>query len=139
MNRHPVTPMNEADLRVHLQRQGVGQVESIDWRCYAAGEAALQSEVSRKPDAKPDAVLFDVLDDAHLRAIGTVIAACASKSAPLLAVGASSVAQLESNVAAADLELTDSDVAQLTAASDAFRPIQGAGAYARIIKNKFKR
>jgi aryl-alcohol dehydrogenase-like predicted oxidoreductase len=53
--------------------------------------------------------------------------------------GASSVAQLESNVAAADLELSASDIAQLTAASDAFRPIHGVSAYARILKNKFKR
>jgi len=53
--------------------------------------------------------------------------------------GASSVAQLESNVAAADLELSESDVAQLTGASDAFHPIQGIGAYTRILKNKVKR
>jgi aryl-alcohol dehydrogenase-like predicted oxidoreductase len=36
--------------------------------------------------------------------------------------GASSVAQLESNVAAADLELSESDDARLTAASDQFHP-----------------
>lgn len=36
--------------------------------------------------------------------------------------GASSVAQLEANVAAADLELTEQEDARLTAASDAFHP-----------------
>ena len=92
MSRHPVTPMNEADLRVHLRRQGVEQVQSIDWRCYAEGDAALRTEVLRRLDSKPDALLFDVLDDAHLRAIGRVIARHAA-AAPLLAVGASSVAQ----------------------------------------------
>jgi uncharacterized protein YgbK (DUF1537 family) len=92
MSRHPVTPMNEADLRVHLQRQGVEQVRSIDWRCYAADDAALQAEVQHQLESKPDALLFDVLDDTHLRAIGRVIARHAA-AAPLLAVGASSVAQ----------------------------------------------
>jgi uncharacterized protein YgbK (DUF1537 family) len=92
MSRHPVTPMNEADLRVHLQRQGVEHVQSIDWRCYAAGDAALQSEVRRRLEAQPDALLFDVLDDAHLQAIGRVLVRRAAV-APLLAVGASSVAQ----------------------------------------------
>jgi aryl-alcohol dehydrogenase-like predicted oxidoreductase len=53
--------------------------------------------------------------------------------------GASSVAQLESNVAAADLELSASDVARLTAASDAFRPIQGVAGYTRVLMHKFKR
>ncbi|MEZ0601981.1 four-carbon acid sugar kinase family protein [Paraburkholderia sp. IW21] len=93
MSRHPVTPMNEADLRVHLRRQGLENVQSIDWRCFAAGEAALEIEVQRRLESKPDALLFDVLDDSHLRAIGQVIARHAAASAPLLAVGASSVAQ----------------------------------------------
>ncbi|CAD6542459.1 3-oxo-isoapionate kinase [Paraburkholderia kirstenboschensis] len=93
MSRHPVTPMNEADLRVHLQRQGVDNVQSIDWRCYAAGDAALQTELQRRLALRPDAVLFDVLDDSHLHAIGRLLAHQARSAAPLLAVGASSVAQ----------------------------------------------
>jgi uncharacterized protein YgbK (DUF1537 family) len=100
MSRHPVTPMNEADLRVHLQRQGVEQVESIDWRCYTTDDTALQTEVRRKLAAKPDALLFDVLDDTHLHAIGEIITHYASRSAPLLAVGASSVAQAYASASA---------------------------------------
>ncbi|NML32492.1 four-carbon acid sugar kinase family protein [Paraburkholderia antibiotica] len=93
MSRHPVTPMNEADLRVHLQRQGVERIELIDWRDYALDDAGLLDEVRRKLAAKPTALLFDVLDDTHLQALGKVIAHYAERSAPLLAVGASSVAQ----------------------------------------------
>ncbi|MFM0597125.1 four-carbon acid sugar kinase family protein [Paraburkholderia dilworthii] len=93
MSRHPVTPMHEADLRVHLQRQGLENVQSIDWRSYAAGAAALESDVRLRLDSKPDAVLFDVLDESHLQAIGDLISRYAATSAPLLAVGASSVAQ----------------------------------------------
>lgn len=93
MSRHPVTPMNEADLRVHLRSQGVDNVQSIDWRWYERGADALQSEVRRRLDSKPDALLFDVLDDVHLHRIGGVIEHHATTSAPLLAVGASSVAR----------------------------------------------
>jgi aryl-alcohol dehydrogenase-like predicted oxidoreductase len=39
--------------------------------------------------------------------------------------GASSVAQAESNAEAADLELTDAEDEELTAASDAYSPIRG--------------
>jgi aryl-alcohol dehydrogenase-like predicted oxidoreductase len=39
--------------------------------------------------------------------------------------GASSVAQLESNVAAAELELSNDDAALLTDASDRFEPKKG--------------
>lgn len=93
MSRHPVTPMNEADLRVHLQHQGLKNVQSIDWRCYARGDAALQTELDCLLESKPDAVLFDVLDDSHLQAIGGLITRHAAIDSPLLAVGASSVAQ----------------------------------------------
>ena len=42
--------------------------------------------------------------------------------------GASSVEQLEANVAAADLDLTDAEDARLTAESDAFQPTRGVAA-----------
>jgi aryl-alcohol dehydrogenase-like predicted oxidoreductase len=48
--------------------------------------------------------------------------------------GASSVAQLESNAAAADLELSDDDDARLTEASDRFRPVGGLAAVPRLLK-----
>jgi len=53
--------------------------------------------------------------------------------------GASSVAQLEANAAAADLDLSDSDVEELTAASDAFRPLGTGTAYREIAKRRITR
>ena len=53
--------------------------------------------------------------------------------------GASSVAQLEANVAAADLELSDEDDARLTEASDAFSPRRGIGVMPQIIRNRLRR
>jgi aryl-alcohol dehydrogenase-like predicted oxidoreductase len=49
--------------------------------------------------------------------------------------GASSVAQLESNVAAADLDLTDDDDHRLTDASDRFHPVTGLGAIPGLLKS----
>jgi aryl-alcohol dehydrogenase-like predicted oxidoreductase len=53
--------------------------------------------------------------------------------------GASSVAQLEANVAAADLDLTDEDDARLTEASDGFSPRRGIGVVPQIIRNRLRR
>ena len=53
--------------------------------------------------------------------------------------GASSVAQLEANIAAADLELTIDELAALTRASDAFTPPTGAGAYAKVLQRRVLR
>jgi aryl-alcohol dehydrogenase-like predicted oxidoreductase len=53
--------------------------------------------------------------------------------------GASSVAQLEANVAAADLDLTDEDDARLTDASDAFTPRRGLAVVPQIVRARFRR
>jgi aryl-alcohol dehydrogenase-like predicted oxidoreductase len=53
--------------------------------------------------------------------------------------GASSLTQLESNVAAADLYLSDDEVTELTAASDAFLPVRGFAAAPKVIKRRIRR
>jgi len=50
--------------------------------------------------------------------------------------GASSVGQLEQNVAAADLELSEDEQRRLTAASDAFRPVHGVAAVPQLIQRR---
>jgi aryl-alcohol dehydrogenase-like predicted oxidoreductase len=53
--------------------------------------------------------------------------------------GASSVAQVEANAAAADLDLTDAEDAELTSASDGFTPVGGAGALPRLLGQAVRR
>ena len=50
--------------------------------------------------------------------------------------GASSVEQLEANIAAADLDLTVDEIASLTRASDAFHPPTGVGEYAKVAQRR---
>jgi len=90
MSRHPVTPMHEADLRLHFAQLGAGRVESVDYRSCAAGSDAVQARVHALRGQGADAVLFDVAEAAHLDVIGAVLARSAADE-PLLAVGASSV------------------------------------------------
>jgi uncharacterized protein YgbK (DUF1537 family) len=104
MSRHPVTPMDEADLAAHLAKQGLAPVATIDWRTLEAGDAAIDAALraaigdAAAADAgvigaaAPRPVLLDALRDAHLAAIGTAFARHA-RGRPVLAVGASSVAQ----------------------------------------------
>jgi len=53
--------------------------------------------------------------------------------------GASSVAQLESNVAAADLDLDDDDDALLTGASDRFAPRTGPSTFPALARAFLRR
>jgi diketogulonate reductase-like aldo/keto reductase len=50
--------------------------------------------------------------------------------------GASSVALAESNAEAADLELTDDEDAELTAASDEYQPVRGAAVAGGIARKR---
>jgi len=95
MSRHPVTPMHEADLRVHLAAQGLADVRSIPFTVTAKGSDALGEALQHalhppSPATPPEAVLFDVADAAQLAAIGEVLWEQALRDT-LLAVGPSSV------------------------------------------------
>ena len=53
--------------------------------------------------------------------------------------GASSVEQLESNVAAADIELSDAEYAALSAAADRFHPVTGRAAAPAMLRARLRR
>jgi 3-oxoisoapionate kinase len=71
MSRHPVTPMDEADLRVHLARQTPRRIELIDLLALSAGRA--EERVRECQGGDTPVVLFDVLDDAMLAEAGRAI------------------------------------------------------------------
>lgn len=89
MSRHPVTPMRESDLRLHLQAQGLGETALLPYPRHAATGEALAALL----DQRPEAVLFDVARPEDLEAIGAALWPLATAEAPLLAVGPSSVVQ----------------------------------------------
>jgi 3-oxoisoapionate kinase len=92
MRQHPVTPMGEADLRMHLAQQGLAPLAAITYPAYDDTPQELDHRVDQLLLTAPDAVLFDVSRPADLDAIGRQIWLRARQQ-PLLAVGASSVVQ----------------------------------------------
>ncbi|SHJ25688.1 Uncharacterized conserved protein YgbK, DUF1537 family [Roseomonas rosea] len=91
MRCHPVTPMAEADLRLHLAAQGLS-VNGVPYPAYDLGEASLDETLDMLLAAVPDAVLLDLSREADLPVIGRLLRSRAAQ-APLLAVGPSGVAQ----------------------------------------------
>lgn len=91
MSVHPVTPMGEADLRRHLAAQGLERVAIVDYRSHETDGAgpALDAALA----SQPEAVLFDVSRASDLAAIGALLRDRMS-AGPMLAIGASSVAQV---------------------------------------------
>lgn len=99
MSRHPVTPMHEADLRLHLAAQGLPELGAIHYPAYddsdEAQDALLNGELGRiaaRSDIELRPVLFDIAHVSHLAAVGRFIWQHALRQR-LLAVGSSSVVQ----------------------------------------------
>ncbi|MBE9607239.1 four-carbon acid sugar kinase family protein [Acetobacteraceae bacterium H6797] len=88
MSIHPVTPMQEADLRRHLAAQGLSPIASLPYPAYGQAPEALAAIMA----GGPSAVLLDVSRDEDLAPIGRLIRK-AAEAAPLLAIGPSSVAE----------------------------------------------
>ena len=78
--------------------------------------------------------------DAHQATASQIALAWVIRHPAVTAIpGASSVEQLESNVAAADIDLSDDEYAALSAASDQFRPVTGRAALPAIARDRLRR
>ena len=91
MSRHPITPADESDLRVHLARQTekrIGLFDILDVELpFEAARARLEDIVREKSEI----VLFDALYAGQLLRIGALIDASAERDRPLFSVGSSGV------------------------------------------------
>ena len=90
MSRHPVTPMHEADLRVHLSRQTQASIGLMSLPELAGDEGSVDVRHARKLESKPDLLLYDCADDASLRMVGRLIWQQAQR-AQHFAIGSSGV------------------------------------------------
>lgn len=89
MRAHPITPMHEADLSIHIGKQknlSIGKVD-ISQLARSAELSGLVNELSQQHDA----VLFDGSDDSHMITAGQVLTELSSGAAPVFVVGSSGV------------------------------------------------
>jgi uncharacterized protein YgbK (DUF1537 family) len=91
MARHPVTPMKEADLRVHLSKQTSAPVELIDVLTLDHGLNAVRYAIAQIRHSGA-ILLFDTLSDDHLATAGRVIWETQQREQkPLFVAGSSGV------------------------------------------------
>ncbi len=89
MRHHPVTPMGESDLRIHLSEQTDKKMGLLDALKLRTAEEATERSLSDILEAGAEIVLFDVLYEEHLAAIGRLVWDRANATDPLFAVGSS--------------------------------------------------
>jgi uncharacterized protein YgbK (DUF1537 family) len=94
MRQHPVTPMGEADLRLHLSLQGLEGITALHYPQYDSSAEALDATVRTllDNDALLIPTLLDLTAQAQLATVGRLLWQQAQQ-ARLLAVGSSAVAQ----------------------------------------------
>lgn len=91
MSVHPVTPMTESDLTVHLAAQGNVPVGSLSFDQIDAGTDAVESHLAALRTLGKQAVVLDAVHDAHLTRVGELLQRHADQKAPLFVVGSSGV------------------------------------------------
>lgn len=97
MRQHPVTPMAESDLRLHLGRQGMAHISALHFPDYDSPadvlDAKLQAlQAQHAADAPLCPTLLDLTSPQQLATVGRLLWQHAQQ-ARLLAVGSSAVAQ----------------------------------------------
>jgi len=91
ISKHPVTPMTEADLRLHLAKQTKKRIGLFDILKVALPVAEARIVLKRMLAEKPEVVLFDALKPEHLARIGELLEDFASARHPLFSVGSSGI------------------------------------------------
>ena len=92
MSVHPVTPMDEADLTIHLARQAKLEIAKLNFAELDRDRVSIDATVSALMGEACDAILFDSATPAHLTEVGRVLDAEARRrdpANPLFVVGSS--------------------------------------------------
>ena len=91
MSRHPVTPANESDLRLHLAKQTTKQTALLDILQLERPEEESLGVLNKMVAEGAEVVLFDGLYPEQMAAIGYLVDAGASAGKTLFSVGSSGV------------------------------------------------
>lgn len=91
ISRHPVTPMTESDLRLHLASQTKKKIALFDILQVAMPEKKARAELKKILLTAPDAVLFDALYPEQLERIGALIDRYAGSNRPFFSIGSSGI------------------------------------------------
>lgn len=91
MSKHPVTPMDESDLLIHLGKQTDKSIGLFDLTQLAGSFDDVQKRFEELRSNQDDVIFIDGLSDADLQVSGRLLWESAKKARPLFVVGSSGV------------------------------------------------
>lgn len=91
MSRHPVTPMEEGDLRLHIAKQTAQRIELMDILTIKFKKELAREKLQQYIDKGNPIVLFDALYVDHLLPIAQLMDDFADVAKPLFSIGSSGI------------------------------------------------
>jgi uncharacterized protein YgbK (DUF1537 family) len=91
MSKHPSTPADESDLRIHLARQTDQKIGLLSVLDLELPLGQIIEKITALCKTGNQVILFDTLTNEHLLRIGEILEHSATAIAPLFSVGSSSV------------------------------------------------
>jgi uncharacterized protein YgbK (DUF1537 family) len=90
MRTHPITPMKESDLRLHLSKQTARSIDLIDVHHLEEPYEVIQARVRQMLDQGVKIIVLDTLDPSHMLKVGQILWE-QGRSSPAFTVGSSGV------------------------------------------------
>lgn len=91
MRKHPVTPADESDLRLHLARQTPLESGLLDILQITGDQKTIRQVVNRQVADGKRIIFVDALEEAHLRPIGEWLDTGIASTNPIFSVGSSGI------------------------------------------------
>lgn len=91
MRAHPVTPMDESDLMLHLGRQAPLALANMPFTALDSGAEAAEQHLAQLVHGGAEAVVLDSLSEPHLTEVGRLLWRNAHAGQPIFVVGPSGV------------------------------------------------
>ena len=91
MSKHPVTPSDESDLRVHLSKQTDKKIGLVDVLTLAKKGDVIKQAVEDLVKQEAEVILMDALEEEDLKSIGDLLAFEAGLQSCLFSVGSSAI------------------------------------------------
>lgn len=91
MSKHPVTPADESDLRLHLARQTPLESGLLDILQITGDQKTIRQFVNRQVADGKRIIFVDALEEAHLRPIGEWLDTGIASTNPIFSVGSSGI------------------------------------------------
>lgn len=91
MSKHPITPADESDLRLHLSKQIQQPMGLIDLVDLGKSREQIKAKLTTEVASGNSIIFFDAMYENQMQIIGELIDGCVAEDKPLFSIGSSGI------------------------------------------------